>query len=43
VSINHVTGTVDGIAEVVDRQGALLVRDSGGTLTRVIAGDIALG
>ncbi len=43
VSINHVTGTVEGIAESVDRQGALLVRDSTGRVSRVIAGDIALG
>jgi len=43
VSIAAVTGTFTGIAETVDRQGALLVRDSSGTLQRVIAGDIALG
>lgn len=43
VSINQVTGTVDGIAVAIDRQGALLVRDSAGVLRRVIAGDIALG
>ncbi|MBE2271485.1 MAG: biotin--[acetyl-CoA-carboxylase] ligase [Anaerolinea sp.] len=43
VSINHVTGTVEGVAESVDRQGALLVRDATGMLRHVIAGDIALG
>lgn len=34
---------VEGIAESVDRQGALLVRDDGGALHRLIAGDLALG
>lgn len=34
---------IDGVAENVDRQGALLVRDSSGALHRMIAGDIALG
>lgn len=34
---------LSGIAESVDRHGALLVRDSSGTLQRVLAGDIALG
>lgn len=34
---------VEGIAESVDRQGALLVRAGDGTLRRMIAGDIALG
>lgn len=43
VSVEQVTGTVAGIAEAIDRQGALLVRDSGGAVQRVIAGDIALG
>ncbi|MEO8394631.1 MAG: biotin--[acetyl-CoA-carboxylase] ligase [Chloroflexota bacterium] len=43
VSISNANGTVQGIAESVDRQGALLVRDPTGTLQRVIAGDIALG
>jgi len=43
VSISNANGTVAGIAETVDRQGALLVRDQAGTLQRVIAGDIALG
>ncbi len=43
VSIANANGRVEGIAETVDRQGALLVRDHAGTLQRVIAGDIALG
>jgi BirA family biotin operon repressor/biotin-[acetyl-CoA-carboxylase] ligase len=43
VSIANTNGTIRGIAENVDRQGALLVRDEAGTLQRVIAGDIALG
>jgi len=43
ISIANANGTVRGVAESVDRQGALLVRDETGTLQRVIAGDIALG
>jgi BirA family biotin operon repressor/biotin-[acetyl-CoA-carboxylase] ligase len=43
VNISNANGTVHGIAESVDRQGGLLVRDETGTLKRVIAGDIALG
>jgi BirA family transcriptional regulator, biotin operon repressor / biotin---[acetyl-CoA-carboxylase] ligase len=39
VAINDISG----LAESVDRQGALLVRDDGGTLRWVIAGDISLG
>ena len=39
VSVNG----VEGIAETVDRQGALLVREDSGVLQRMIAGDIALG
>lgn len=42
VSINHADGKIEGIAESVERQGALLVRDTNGTVRRVIAGDIAL-
>lgn len=42
VTVANASGMVSGIAEAVDRQGALLVRDDGG-LRRVIAGDIALG
>ena len=36
-------GDVTGVAEAVDRQGGLLIRDDAGMLRRVIAGDIALG
>lgn len=34
---------VSGIAEKVERSGALILRDNEGTLRRVIAGDISLG
>lgn len=37
------TSAVQGIAEGVDAQGALLVRTDNGALERVIAGDIRLG
>ncbi|MFN8564238.1 MAG: biotin--[acetyl-CoA-carboxylase] ligase [Anaerolineae bacterium] len=43
VSVAGAKGGVEGVAEAVDRQGALLVRDDGGTLRRMIAGDIRLG
>lgn len=43
VTINGLGETVHGIAEDVDRQGGLLVRDDSGTLRRMVAGDIALG
>ena len=43
VSISGAGGAVTGTAEMVDRQGALHVRDDDGVLRRVIAGDIALG
>lgn len=43
VSIHNAAGEAEGIAESVDRQGALLVREANGVLTRVVAGDIALG
>lgn len=39
VTIHDVTGT----AEAVDRQGALLVRDSAGVVHRILAGDVAFG
>ncbi len=39
VSINH----MQGIAEAVDRKGALYLLDDAGALHRVVAGDIALG
>jgi BirA family biotin operon repressor/biotin-[acetyl-CoA-carboxylase] ligase len=43
VSLMNSGKTVNGMAEAVDRDGALLVRDSYGALHRVVAGDIALG
>ncbi len=43
VSIQRVDGLVEGIAEAVDRNGALLIRSENGVLHRMIAGDIALG
>jgi BirA family transcriptional regulator, biotin operon repressor / biotin---[acetyl-CoA-carboxylase] ligase len=43
VSISVADGVVRGVAEAVDDQGGLLVRDSSGRQRRVIAGDIALG
>jgi BirA family biotin operon repressor/biotin-[acetyl-CoA-carboxylase] ligase len=43
VRVTDTSGTLAGIAETVDRQGALLVRDDKGVLRRMIAGDIALG
>lgn len=39
VTINNIQGT----AEAVDEQGALLVRDMNGVLQRVVAGDLAIG
>jgi BirA family biotin operon repressor/biotin-[acetyl-CoA-carboxylase] ligase len=36
-------GAVQGVAEAVDDDGALRVRDTAGVLHRVLAGDIALG
>jgi BirA family transcriptional regulator, biotin operon repressor / biotin---[acetyl-CoA-carboxylase] ligase len=43
VSISNANGTARGIAEAVDRRGALLLRDETGNIQRMIAGDIALG
>ncbi len=43
VTVNSADAIVQGVAEGVDEQGALLVRDKEGVLHRVIAGDIALG
>ncbi len=43
VSISRIDGQVEGVAEAVDRNGALLIRSDSGTLHRMIAGDIALG
>ena len=34
-------GTIEGLAEGVARSGALLVRDTSGTLHTVTAGDVA--
>lgn len=36
-------GDVHGLAEGVDAQGALLVRDAAGKLERVVAGDLVMG
>lgn len=36
-------GDVEGVAEAVDEQGALLVRDQTGHLQRVVAGDLVMG
>ena len=43
VSVSSGVSTVQGIAEDVDAEGALLVRDAESVLHRVMAGDIALG
>lgn len=43
VTVNSAGAKVHGVAESVDEQGALLVRDHEAVLHRVIAGDIALG
>lgn len=43
VRVSGVTAAQFGVAEGVDRQGALLLRDEAGALRRVIAGDLALG
>jgi BirA family biotin operon repressor/biotin-[acetyl-CoA-carboxylase] ligase len=43
VAVVNGANVVDGIAEDVDIEGALLVRDLEGVLHRVMAGDIALG
>ena len=41
VRVHHGTGYIDGIAEALDADGALLLRTASG-LTRVIAGDLEL-
>lgn len=41
--ISLISSGLEGIAEDVDPDGALLVRDSAGALHRVIAGDVAQG
>jgi BirA family transcriptional regulator, biotin operon repressor / biotin---[acetyl-CoA-carboxylase] ligase len=33
---------IEGIAEAVDEDGALVIREKGGTMTRVVAGDVTL-
>lgn len=43
VTINRIDGYAEGVAESVDRLGALLIRTDAGTLHRMIAGDITLG
>jgi BirA family biotin operon repressor/biotin-[acetyl-CoA-carboxylase] ligase len=43
VSLMNAGETVMGIAESVEPDGALLVRDSDGTVHRMVAGDIRLG
>jgi BirA family biotin operon repressor/biotin-[acetyl-CoA-carboxylase] ligase len=43
VRVTNGGGTTRGVAEDVERQGALLIRDEGGVLRRVIAGDMYLG
>ncbi|MBZ0296491.1 MAG: biotin--[acetyl-CoA-carboxylase] ligase [Anaerolineae bacterium] len=43
VTVETPTGAVIGVAQAVDEQGALMVRDVNGRIHRVMAGDIALG
>jgi BirA family biotin operon repressor/biotin-[acetyl-CoA-carboxylase] ligase len=43
ISVGNQAGDFEGIAEDVDAEGALLVRDRAGALHRVIAGDIGQG
>ncbi len=43
VSVTSSGAPVSGIAQEVERSGALMINDNTGTLRRVIAGDIALG
>lgn len=42
VSVTGSGGTRTGVAEGVDETGALLLRETSGTLTRVLAGDVTL-
>jgi BirA family transcriptional regulator, biotin operon repressor / biotin---[acetyl-CoA-carboxylase] ligase len=42
VTISSVHGDLNGIAEGVDKDGTLLVRDEDGELNRVVAGDVAI-
>ncbi len=41
--ITILDANIRGIAQAVDRQGALLVRDAEGRVQRIMAGDLALG
>jgi BirA family biotin operon repressor/biotin-[acetyl-CoA-carboxylase] ligase len=43
VSIAQTDGTLEGIAQDVDENGALLVRGDDGVLHRVVAGDLEMG
>ncbi|MDX1994433.1 MAG: biotin--[acetyl-CoA-carboxylase] ligase [bacterium] len=43
ISVMAKDGMIRGVAETVDGEGALLVRNSRGEVHRIIAGDIALG
>ncbi len=43
VRVTSASGTTEGVAETVERQGALMIRDAEGALRRIIAGDISLG
>jgi BirA family biotin operon repressor/biotin-[acetyl-CoA-carboxylase] ligase len=43
IQVQQPTGLISGIAESVDADGALYVRDAAGQVQRVIAGDVALG
>jgi biotin-(acetyl-CoA carboxylase) ligase len=36
-------GTIDGFFENLDRDGALLLRDAGGTMHRITAADVFYG
>lgn len=42
VSIQQPTGRLEGVAEAVDDDGALLVRTADGALRRLLAGDVSL-
>jgi BirA family biotin operon repressor/biotin-[acetyl-CoA-carboxylase] ligase len=42
VTVKSGDNTIQGVAESVDRDGALLVRQDNGKLTRVVAGDVTL-
>ena len=42
VTISSVHGDLNGIAEGIDEDGTLLVRDEDGELNRVVAGDVAI-